>query len=532
MPPRSSEHPAAPAPPTPGTDGLHLFFARSARLRPERTALRTATGDLTYGQLHDDACQWAGTLLDELPGPRRVAVLARRGETAYTGLLAALYTGAAVVPLNPDLPPARTRAALAQARVDAVIADEAGAALLPLVLARADSVPVLVTGPATVPGPCPGPVLRPRERLRLAAPRPVPPGAGAYLMFTSGSTGRPKGVPVSHANATAFLRTVLERYRFTPEDVFSQTFDLTFDLAVFDLFAAWASGATVVSTPWSALLDLPAFAKQHGLTVWFSTPTSIALAARGRRLRSGSLPGLRWSLFCGEPLTVPDARLWQAAADRSRLENLYGPTELTVACTAHRWDPDRSPALSANKVVPIGSLFAGLTAVLLERDGREASEEGELCVAGAQLVGGYCDPADDAGRFVHRAGRSWYRTGDLVRRIPGGEYVFLGRLDDQVKVNGWRVELGEVEAALRSLPGVERAVAVQAPGDGGIACFYTGTPRPPAELKAGLAGRLPRAVLPDSVEHRDELPLTASGKVDRHRLAGTLAGGTDPEADA
>ncbi|WP_103502482.1 AMP-binding protein, partial [Streptomyces sp. SM14] len=378
----------------------------------------------------------------------------------------------------------------------AVIADERGAAVLPALGGALDGVPVIreAAGPA------------------LERPRPAGPLDVAYVLFTSGSTGRPKGVPVLHRNVDAYLRFVHDRYGFHTGDVFSQTFDLTFDLSVFDLFAAWGSGGTVVSVPPTAYAALERFVAEHGITVWFSAPSLISQLGRRPQGLRGAFDSLRWSLFCGEPLLARDAAAWQAAAPRSTVENLYGPTELTISCSVHRWDPERTPGRCVNDIVPIGHLHPGL---------RHLLHDGELCVTGDQMFPGYLDPADDTGRFLDHDGTRWYRTGDLARELPDGELVHLGRRDHQVQVHGVRVELAEVESALRRVGGVRDAVAVPAHGE--LTAFLLGERRPPGDLARELRTMLPRAVIPRRYAYLDAFPLNANRKVDRKELSARAA---------
>jgi acyl-coenzyme A synthetase/AMP-(fatty) acid ligase len=314
---------------------------------------------------------------------------------------------------------------------------------------------------------------------------------------------------------------VLERYEFTADDVFSQNFNLTFDLAFFDLFVAWSAGAAVVHTPTAAFSRLPRFIAVHGITVWFSVPSAIALARRMGGLAPAALPSLRWSLFCGEPLLDGDAADWQAAAPGSAVENLYGPTELTIACSAHRWT-ERSGAESANGVCPIGTVFDGLDHLLVDEDGQPAEESGELCVTGPQMFAGYLDPADDQGRFRHDHGQTWYRTGDWVRRSRSGELLFLGRRDQQVKIQGYRIELLEIEHMLSRIPGIRQA-AVVAVGDGAdrtLVAVYAGAAVSAESIAAELRRSLPVYMVPREFIAVDELPLDPRGKIDRTRLAG------------
>jgi non-ribosomal peptide synthetase component F len=325
-------------------------------------------------------------------------------------------------------------------------------------------------------------------------------------------------VPVRHGNADHYFRHVRHRYGFTCDDVFSQTFDLTFDLAMFDLFAAWEAGGAVVPVPVTAYRDLGAFVRGRGITAWFSTPSTIGLAARLGGLRPASMPSLRWSLFCGEPLVVDDVARWLRAAPGSVVENLYGPTEATISCAVHRWS-SRSAREAVNGVVPIGRLHRGLDHLVVDAHG-DPAETGELCLAGPQVFDGYLDPADDEGRFLHRGSRRWYRTGDRVGRTARGELAFLGRVDDQVQVRGWRVEPGEIEHRLRDRPEVDSAVVVAPHVDGGrtLVAFYTGVPCADAVLAGHLARDLPRTLMPDRYVHVEDLPRNANDKVDRRAL--------------
>jgi non-ribosomal peptide synthetase component F len=290
--------------------------------------------------------------------------------------------------------------------------------------------------------------------------------------------------------------------------VFSQTSDHTFDLAMFDLFCAWSAGGTLIHIPTSAYTRLPEFLMSHGVTVWFSAPRVISLARRLRCLTPNSMPSLRWSLFCGESLLRHDVADWQSAAPHSVVENLYGPTELTLSCTVHRWDSATSPALCVNDVAPIGKIHPGLKFMVVD---------GELCVTGEQMIPGYLDPADDIGRFLDHGGIRWYRTGDLVEALPNGELAYLGRRDHQVKVKGWRVELAEIDWAMRQCSTVQDSVTVMVNDE--LFVFYLGDPAPIGDLKAELATFLPKVIIPKYIRHLADFPLDANRKVDRRALA-------------
>jgi acyl-coenzyme A synthetase/AMP-(fatty) acid ligase len=243
---------------------------------------------------------------------------------------------------------------------------------------------------------------------------------------------------------------------------------------------------------------------------------------------------LRVSLFCGEPLPAETASAWQAAAPNSVVENLYGPTELTIACLWYRWDEAISPGQSVNGIVPIGRPFDGLGAAVVDDELRTlpAGESGELVVCGPQITPGYWrDPAKTAEQFVELPGapfpaERFYRTGDRVRRLQSGDYVYLGRTDHQIKVMGFRVELGEIEACLLSEPNTVEAVAVGWPvRDGsaeGIVAFVSGAGVDLDWTRKEARRRLPDYMVPKDIRIIEAMPLNPNGKIDRKVLAATL----------
>ncbi|MFC7588064.1 inositol monophosphatase family protein [Nonomuraea antimicrobica] len=356
------------------------------------------------------------------------------------------------------------------------------------------------------------------------------------MLFTSGSTGRPKGVPIRHRNLSEYVAASLERYALTPECRVSQHYALTFDPSVLDMFLAWGSGATLVVPSREEELTPISFVNERGITHWSSVPSVISLARRMRTLTPGVLPGLQVSIFAGEQLTLDQATAWADAAPGSVIDNLYGPTELTITCTAYRLPSERSAwPRTPNGTVPIGRPLPHLEAVV--RASGEDGGEGELCVRGSQRFPGYLDPRDDEHRFLKGAppdlaevaGRpadgDWYRTGDRVRWWEG-ELLHLGRIDDQVKVRGHRIEPGEIEGVLRGHDGVAEAavVPVEADGDGGVEihAVYTGLQGLGDDLRAAVEAVLPPYMTPSGVHHVPAMPVNENGKTDRRRLAADL----------
>ncbi|WP_405594739.1 AMP-binding protein [Streptomyces sp. NBC_01092] len=490
--------------PSPCT-GLFGRFARGLSANPDGVALRVGRQALTYRDLDLRVREIAAGIRDADPRPpARVGVLAGKTVDGYAGILAASYCGAAAVPLNPRFPPSRIDTIATASGVSVLVADTAGAKTRETC---GDAVRAL-------------PVARPRTPDESATAAVVRSEDVAYILFTSGTTGRPKGVPVTNGSMDHYLETMQRRYGFTSSDTFAQVVELSFDMAMFDLFAAWGCGGTVIAVRPQALADLPSFLTNHGVTVWFSAPSAISLVRRWNGLRPGSMPTLRWSLFAGEALHVDDARAWQEAASRATVDNHYGPTEVNVTCSVHRWDSDTSSARCVNGIVPIGELYEGLRHVLVDSEGRLTEGTGELCVSGPQTISGYLDPRDDEGRFFDHEGARWYRTGDIVRTQQDGQFAFLGRRDDQVQILGNRVQLSEIDHMLGKCRGVDKAVTIVV-GERLVA-FYTGRLRDQAGLREELAALLPQNLIPRMIRHVTEFRLTINGKVDRKHL-GALA---------
>jgi amino acid adenylation domain-containing protein len=491
---------------------LHARFLRGLERAGDHPAVTVGDESVSYAAAHELALSWAGALLN-VTETKPVAVLTGRSIESYVGILACLYAGLPVVPLLTEFPVARTRHMLEAAGVAAVIVDQEGAAQLP----RLDlSLPVLAPGTdgGTIP-----------VQGALAEPRAVGPDDVAYVLFTSGSTGQPKGVRLTHGNMTHYFGLMDAWYDFTAEDVFSQAAGLNWDSAVSDLWCAWGAGAGLVSVLTPAYRDIPMFVRENGITVWFSAPSVIALVRRTGKLQPGAMPALRWTYFGGEALTCEDAAGWQAAAPGSAVVNVYGPTEMTITTHRHTWDPDTSPELGVNGVVPLGPVHPGHGERLIGPNGEPSPTEGELWVTGPQMSAGYVDPADGVGKYLHEEGRTWYRTGDRVRRAHTGELIYLGRVDSQVQVGGYRVELAEIDHALRGIDGVLDGVTVGAQVDNTavLMAFYTGDRVSPAMFARKLADVLPQQMIPRHYRHVEQFPLNTNKKIDRLALTATAA---------
>jgi amino acid adenylation domain-containing protein len=525
----------------PAVRNLLHGFLRSSESFPDRPALQVEGRTWTFTELRDLAASFAATLQKNAPGggPPLKAVFAYRTATAYAGVLGSLMHGHGYVPLNRTFPPDRTRVMLQRSGCREVIVDSESEKQLDQVIEGIDTKLLLVfperedVGELTRRFPQ-HQILGSRDLENSGAwePAEASPDSIAYLLFTSGSTGIPKGVMVAQRNVLAFIDVMIERYRITEEDRFSQMFDMTFDLSAFDMFVAWERGACLC-VPSQSNLFMPAkFINDSGLTLWFSVPSTAVIMKGLGMLKPGHYPRLRLSLFCGEALPMEAVKAWAEAAPNSILENLYGPTELTIACTLYQWDNERSPAECQNGLVPIGYPYPGMTAFVGDEKQNEVApgEEGELLLTGPQLSLGYWqDEQKTKAAFIVPPGKKevYYRTGDRVRRPVGdAPLVYLGRMDHQIKVHGHRVELGEVEAVLRDEAKVDVAIAIGWPvtpsGAEGLVAFIQ-LPRGGADGILGrVKERLPSYMVPSRIQTVSNFPLNANGKVDRKALTKIL----------
>ena len=471
---------------TNGSDPIALFTL-SAKAWPEREALRVAGCSFSYAEMDSWSNSIARSIIDAGARSERIAFIADREASSYATILGILKAGCSYVPLHPDGPPARWNSMIE--RCGARFAMEHGSIKLPV--ERSVALPPIdvVVEPILID---------------------VHGDQEAYVLFTSGSTGGPKGVSVLRGNVAAYLSHMLSVHDFHERDRFTQFFALTFDLSVHDLFVCWGSGACLCVPPDDGALRAAQFVRDERITVWFSVPAHSLMMWRMRSLAPNALPSLRCAFFCGEALPWTSARAFADAAPTSMIINLYGPTETTIAVTS--FEVDRSHT-QVGGLVPIGHVFPGHSGIEVD---------GELCLSGPQVSSGYVnDPLATSNAFFKLPGSDarWYRTGDRVRIDAEGIIHFLGRIDDQVKVLGHRVEPGEVdEVVSRALEG---AIAVTVPMIDGSTTRLVTFIDMPSDVDALLEqcrALLPPHMVPMRIVVLKEMPRTAHGKTDRARL--------------
>lgn len=507
---------------------------------PNAPALVVQGKTLTYQELFDHAGR-LGRVIARTRAPESAnlgAVFSAREQADYTGVLGTLLSGAGYVPLNIAFPAPRNAYMLNASGATTLVVGVGSLEKVSPVLDAAERAITVILPDAEETHLTELTARHPKHRFvganeinaetPLLTPPAVDEGAVAYLLFTSGTTGTPKGVMVTHTNVLHHLDVMWRRYDIKPVDRFSHAFDLTFDLSVFDMFMPWGRGASVHVIPASEQMAPAKFIKSHELTIWFSVP-SVGMMLRGLRLlKPDAFPSLRLALFCGERLTRDVAEAFQAAAPNAIVENLYGPTEATIACTLYQWNKEHSPAACVNGAVPIGVPYDGLSVALVDDKLARTpdGESGELCVRGPQVAAGYLnDPGRTGERFVAMPWDSgpenrWYRTGDIARYDERGDLIHLGRNDDQVKLRGFRVELGEIEAALRDASGTDFAAVVAWPAAAPthVIGFVARATESLADMNEKLKKRLPDYMVPSEIRQIPDMPLNANGKTDKGAL--------------
>jgi amino acid adenylation domain-containing protein len=451
----------------------------------------------------------------------RVGLCAPKSEHGVASIFGVLAAGAAYVPVDVTAPVARRATILSDCSPRLAILDEASAK---------DLAPAWPFTPvAQLPG---GLVLVAPESAAVAddGSESAPRVEGlAYILYTSGSTGRPKGVVHTHASALAFVDWCTEELRPSHEDRFSSHAPFHFDLSILDLYVAIKHGAAVILIGEQTSKQpqvLAALIAEHGITVWYSTPSILRLLLDYGHLASHDYGALRIVCFAGEVFHIKHLRALKDVWRQPRYLNLYGPTETNV-CTFFEV-PEEIPE-DRRDPFPIGFACSGDLARV--DDGADGDgSEGELLISGPSVMQEYWRlPDRTAEAFVVGAdGTRWYRTGDVVRQDPDGAYVYVGRRDRMVKRRGYRVELGEIEAALYTHPAVLEAAAIAVTDDANgvlihaILATRDGERLTTVQLKGFCAQKLPAYMIPDRFAVRDGLPKTSTDKVDYQRLLASV----------
>ena len=490
------------------------YLERTAEKYPGRTAVEDDKEALTWKELEDLSRRIGTAAGKRIASGDPVVILAPKGSLTLAAMFGAVYGGGFYVNGDPALPPRRLK--------------EIFRVLQPkLVLIRPEEIPLIrqagYTGDYCLLHEAAGeePDLELLERRRKdSCSEDI-----LYGIFTSGSTGTPKGITVSHRAVIDFITHFTEIFGIDEKDRIGNQAPFDFDVSVKDIYSAVMTGAALVLIP-RQLFSVPAALldylceKKATVLIWAVSALTMISSLGGFKYRIPS--DVRKVMFSGEVMPANQLACWQEALPEAEFVNLYGPTEITCNCTYY---PVQKVPGEGEKL-PIGKAFPGRRVFLLNEEGgeiREPEQAGEICVAGESLsLGYYHDPAETEKSFQERIfpdGRKerYYRTGDLGFLGKDGNLYFSGRKDFQIKFNGHRIELEEIERLLDQMQGIEKSCCVTDHRKTCLAAFYMGKVMP-GEIRLWLKKRLPGYMVPRKIFQTEKLPLTKNGKTDRKAL--------------
>lgn len=507
--------------------GLHEYFVRSIDEHGSNIAILEADGSaITYSELE----RISGRVRDRLlaNGIRtgdRVGIYLGKSIDAVATILGVMRAGAAYVPVDPNAPARRNAYIFANCEVHSVFAEDRHSTDLRNELSDLgfDCKLFFLSGVG-------GSIQLASLLDTLQSEKPadrfsdiiVSSESTAYILYTSGSTGKPKGVVLSHDNATSFVDWCVTTFNPTPEDRFSSHAPFHFDLSILDLYAALASGASIMLIPESIGKEPESLAElisDSKITIWYSAPSILSMLSQFGKLETRDYSSLRTVVFAGEVFPIVHLKSISRQWPHARYFNLYGPTETNV-CTYYEVTlpiPD-----DRTTPYPIGRTCNHLKGIVVGPDGQSvvSGKEGELCILGANVMQGYWDlPEQSQNAFLD----GYYKTGDLVIEDQDGNFIFVGRRDRMVKKRGFRVELGEIETSLYAHPDVKEAavVALQHPESGVTICAHLSIrveKLSQIALRKFCSERLPKYMIPDRFTFHASLPNTSTDKIDYQRL--------------
>lgn len=503
-------------------------FDRIAEKYPENIALEIGTNEINYRRLQHQSKKIA-SCLNNTDSADYVGVLGYRSIMAYAGVLGSLYVSKAFVSLNPKYPIERTKKMIERSGLHSIIVGNECLEYFKELLEILDGDYQIIFSEKN---PDIQEVNIRDNKIHFASEHPEIPfyvdnykiDSPAYLLFTSGSTGEPKGVLIKNSNVCAYLNNIFKQYSFYPNDKFSQTFDLTFDLSIHDLFVCWLSAATLCVPQSESNFAWAKYIGDSQITVWFSVPSLASMLSKLRLLKPGSLPSLRISFFCGEALYETTVMAWHIAASHSRIINLYGPTEATIAISSFEWKKGLDCQV-CDGIVPIGRVFPGNSWILVDENNLEKARKGELCLSGNQVIQSYFDNEENNNNsFIEKLDKTWYKTGDIVEVDKDDILDYKGRADHEVKIRGYRVNLLEIDNLIRNNTGLEQIVSVYTDPDkrgmGKIIIFIQKDDKSieQYEILAICKKHLPPYMQPDKIVFVEMFFLNVNGKIDRKKM--------------
>jgi amino acid adenylation domain-containing protein len=512
------------------------WFINSSQKFPHRPAVEVNNVQMTYQQLGLLSSKIAAEIQKQKTTSSPIGLLTYRSFTSYAGILGIMYSKNIYLPLNPYFPLNRTQKMIDMVGCKVlIVGNECKDYFLKLLPDISQPMTFIFPDTAGL-----GDISSDydhnfifsnviEDAAEFGEIIDIDEDAIAYFVFTSGSTGKPKIVQQSNKNVITYLDYVSKRYELDEQDRVSQTFELTFDNSIHDMFICWKYGACLYCVPRNYVMMPAGFIKEKQLTVWYSVPSIGLNMLKLNRLKDGSLPSLRYTLFCGEALPKNLAKPWAKAANHSTIENYYGITETTHQVSAYKWDDENSEDECINDIVSIGKIFDNLRYCILDEKKFEVrrGEPGELYVSGVQITKEYFnDPQRTRTTYVtipDHGNDVWFKTGDLVKERDNGNLNYLGRLDNQVQILGNRVELQEVDCILKKASNSETVISLAWPIKNGIAekivsFIAESEEQDRAKILEFCKKTLPPYMIPREIFFIDKIPLNDNGKFDKQQL--------------
>jgi amino acid adenylation domain-containing protein len=515
-------------------NSLSSLVTESCLIHAKRIALKIHERVISYHELLEKSTEIANALIGNGAKKEAVGIVGQRKASSYFGVLGTILSGCYYIPLNPKYNKSRLLSIIEDAGIRFLIGDRGDLELLGSVLSRPtlEEFEAIILPEGKTPDGCDW-----QDESTLGSH-----GTDsytdlstsddlAYILYTSGSTGTPKGVQITQSNVMAFLASMSSIYSLDPGFRASQTFDLSFDPSVSDMFFTWVNGGVLCILPEEENLIPFEYIKREKITFWNSVPAVASFMIKMGFLKPGCFPDLKYSMFCGEqfPKSIGDS--WRRAAPNSSIENLYGPTEATIYISRYVYSIEDEFKTFKNNIIPIGTPFLAHEFSIVDEIGKKVIKgmTGEIVFTGPQISKGYLhDKSKSDDVFVSfdwdNEERIWYKTGDVGFVNINGDIECIGRKDNQIKLGGRRIEIGEIEAVLARYDQLKDVVVVPifdaAKRVVACAAFTTKvvTEDENKMIRKDSCQYLERIFFPKIIITIDTIPTNTNGKIDRKKL--------------
>jgi D-alanine--poly(phosphoribitol) ligase subunit 1 len=481
-------------------------FLRSAEKYPDHTAIIINGSSFSYKWLLNKAIGIAKALNEKKSGHELIGLYTDNNENTYAAVIGILLSGKGFVPLNHKFPDERLKKIVADAGIGTIVHCQSSSV----------RVKELGSGSSLIVDGLFSDVLQ--HQYTPEAEQVV------YILFTSGSTGTPKGIPITNKNFESLIKALDKRYSLNENDKVLQAFELSFDVSLACTFIAWEYASTLVVPEMEGIVAVNSFKAiyEHHATFVTIPPSAIFYLKKLKMLGSIKIPSVHTTLFTGEALPYKLVTEWKRSAENTIVENAYGPTETTVWSLFYKLD-DTTEEQTINGLCPIGEGLDGVNCRIVDEQYNDVAdgERGELIVEGDQIFKGYWNDPDKTAKafYTDEDQKHWYKTGDIVVKNSSGNVVYINRKDNQVQVNGFRVELGEVEHAVKKASSLDSIVVLAKITDDytDLYAFIEGK-FDQSELMEKLKLTLPFYMVPRHFVAVNPLPVNTNGKIDKQLL--------------